>query len=248
MRRNVIITGSNRGLGKAFTEKFAANNYDIWACARRETEEFVLMIENLSAETGARITPVYFDLTDEKAMRDAMKKIFSEKKNIDVLINNAGIAHGGAFTMTPVSKMREVYEVNVFAQVNIMQMVSRKMMRQKDGGCIINMCSVAGIFFNPGFLAYGSSKAALIWITRMAAKELGKYNIRVNGIAPSFADTDMGHFNPPEKIKEHLEAMGLPAGMLSPKEIADVAFYLASDSSQSITGHILQISREGWSS
>ncbi len=244
MRKNVIVTGSNRGIGRAMVEKFSSNGYDVWACARRETEEFVAIIEKLSNETGAKITPVYFDLADENAMREGMKKIFAEKKNIDVLINNAGIVHGGAFTMTPVSKMREVYEINVFAQVNMMQLVSRRMIRQ-NFGCIINMCSVAGIFTNPGFLAYGSSKAALIWITKMASKELGRYNIRVNGIAPSFTDTDMGNYNDKEIIQEHLKTMSLPPRMLSTKEVADAAFYLASDSARSITGHILQIDGGG---
>ena len=218
MRKNIIITGANRGLGKAFTEKFAANNYDIWACARKETEEFVSMIATLSEKTGAKITPIYFDLTDETQLREGIKKILSEKKNIDVLINNAGIAHGAAFTMTPVKKMREVYEVNVFAQVDIMQRVARQMMRQENGGCIINMCSMAGIFNHPGLLVYGSSKATLIWITKTAAREFGKYNIRVNGIAPSFTDTDMGHYNSEETIKEHLKTMALPPRMLSPRE------------------------------
>lgn len=245
MRKNIIITGANRGLGKAFTEKFAANNYYIWACARKETEEFVSMIENLSEKTGAKITPVYFDLTDETQLREGIKKILSEKKNIDVLINNAGIAHGASFTMTPVKKLREVYDVNVFAQVDIMQRVARQMMRQENGGCIINMCSMAGIFNNPGFLAYGSSKAALIWITKTAARELGKFNIRVNGIAPSFTDTDMGNFNSSEQVKEHIQTMSLPARMLLPVEVADAAFFLASDSAESITGQILQINRGG---
>lgn len=244
MRKNVIITGSNRGIGRAMLEKFAANGYDVWACARRETEEFLSAIKNLSNDTGASITPIYFDLSDENEIRDGIKKILSEKKNIDVLINNAGVAYGGAFTMTPVKKMREIYEVNVFAQVNIMQLVARKMIRQ-NSGCIINMCSAAGIFANPGFLAYGSGKAALIWITKMAAKELGRYNIRVNGIAPSFTDTDMGHYNSEETIKEHLKTMALPPRMLSPREVADAAFYIASDSAAFLTGQILQLDGGG---
>ena len=244
MRKHVIVTGSNRGIGRAMVEKFAANDYDVWACARRETEEFAADMKDLSARTNAQITPVYFDLTDENAMREGMKKIFSEKKNIDVLINVAGIVHGGAFTMTPVSKMREVYETNVFAQVNMMQLVSRRMIRQ-NFGCIINMCSVAGIFANPGFLAYGSSKAALIWITKMASKELGRHNIRVNGIAASFTDTAMGHYNSDEVVKEYLQKMSLPPRMLSPEEVADAALYIASDSARSITGQILQIDGGG---
>ena len=77
------------------------------------------------------------------------------------------------------------------------------MMKQKSG-CIINMCSVGGIETNPGYLAYGSSKAALIWITKSVAKELGAYNIRVNGIAPGLVDTDMGNYKSEEEKRNLL--------------------------------------------
>ena len=95
--------------------------------------------------------------------------------------------------------MKEVYQVNVFSQVFLMQMATRKMMRQRSG-CIINMCSVGGIETSPGYLAYGSSKASLIWITKSVARELGQYNIRVNGIAPGLIDTDMGNYKSEEEL------------------------------------------------
>ena len=92
-----------------------------------------------------------------------------------MLIYNAGVAYDGLFTMTPLDKLKEVYQVNVFAQVQMMQLVSRAMMRQKSG-CIINMCFVGSIEMSPGCLAYGLSKAALIWITKSLSKELGPYD------------------------------------------------------------------------
>ena len=178
MRKTAIITGANRGIGRAMLEKFAENDFDIFACVRTENEEFITAIENLSDKTGVEITPIYFNLSSEDEIKRGIKDILSTKKNIDVLINNAGVAHGGAFNMTSIKTMRDIYEVNVFAQVNIMQLITRKMMRQESGGCIINMCSAGGIKISPGYLAYGSSKAALIYITKMAAKELGQYKNR----------------------------------------------------------------------
>ncbi len=191
--KNAIITGSNRGIGKAMVSVFASNGYNIWACARKQSDEFEEFLRTESDTNNVWIHPVYFDLRNEDEIKAGIKLILSEKKNIDVLINNAGIAHGGLLTMTSIDKLREVFEVNLFGQVLIMQLVSRTMMKQ-GSGCIINMCSVGGIEAMPGYLAYGSSKASMIWITRSLSKELGPYNIRVNGIAPGLIDTEMGHY------------------------------------------------------
>ena len=139
--------------------------------------------------------------------------------------------------MTSIAKMREVFEINVFAQVQIMQLVARQMMKQKSG-CIINMCSVGGIETSPGYLAYGSSKAALIWITKSVSKELGRYNIRVNGIAPGLVDTDMGNFKSDEELEKVLNRMSIHR-MGQPDEIADAALYIASDAATYMTGHIM---------
>jgi len=237
MRKTAVITGANRGIGRATVKKFAENGYDIWACARRHSEAFQEDMAQEAARSGAVITPVYFDLLDEAQIQAGVKKILAEKRNVDVLVNCAGIPYGGLFTMTPMEKLREVYQVNVFAQVQMMQLTARRMIRQK-GGCIINLCSVGGIEANPGYLAYGSSKAALIWITRSAAKELGRYNIRVNGIAPGLIDTDMGAYKSEEERQKVLKRTSL--GRLGrPEEIAAAALYLASDEAAFMTGHIM---------
>lgn len=239
MKKNAIITGANRGIGYEMLKTFSKTGYDIWACARKRNEEFELKIDNIAKETGALITPVYFDLRDDEQIREGVKSILKEKKNIDVLINNAGVPYGGLFTMTPIEKMREVYDINVFAQVQIMQLVARKMMKQKNG-CIINMCSVGGIETNPGYLAYGSSKAALTWITKSLARELGPYGIRVNGIAPGLIDTDMGNYKSKEEIDKVLNRMSIKR-MGKPEEIAQAAIYIASEEAAYMTGQILII-------
>jgi Dehydrogenases with different specificities (related to short-chain alcohol dehydrogenases) len=237
IKKTAIITGSNRGIGKEFVKAFAEDNYDIYACARTKNDAFEEFLEKLSQDSGTEIKPVYFDLMDEESIKQGMKTIFADKKKIDVLINNAGIAYGGLFTMTSLDKLKEVYQVNVFAQVQIMQLVSRVMMRQKSG-CIINMCSVGGIETSPGYLAYGSSKASLIWITKSVSKELGKYNIRVNGIAPGLVDTEMGNYKSEEEIEKVMNRMSIQR-MGKPEEIAKAALYIASDDAAYMTGHIM---------
>ena len=235
--KTAIITGSNRGIGKEIVRTFADAGYDIYACARKQDDSFESFLNELSTGSGVDIKPAYFDLNSEEEIKQGMKTIFADKKKIDVLINNAGIAYGGLFTMTSIDKLKEVYQVNVFAQVQIMQLVSRVMMRQKSG-CIINMCSVGGIETSPGYLAYGSSKASLIWITKSVSKELGKYNIRVNGIAPGLVDTEMGNYKSEEEIEKVMNRMSIQR-MGKPEEIAKAALYIASDDAAYMTGHIM---------
>ena len=235
--KNAVITGSNRGIGRAAVERFAENGANIWACARRYSKEFAEDMAETSERYGVRIKPVYFDLSDSKEIDRGMKEIFSDKMPVDILLNNAGVAHGALFMMTSIETLKQVYEVNVFAQVQIMQLCARKMMRQKSG-CIINMCSVGGINTDPGYLAYGSSKAALAWITKSVSRELGKYNIRVNGIAPGLIDTDMGMYKSPEELDKVRQKMSLDRKG-KPEEVADAAVYIASEKASYMTGHIL---------
>lgn len=237
VKKTAVITGSSRGIGKEFVKTFARSGYDIYACARKKDDSFEQFLSEIAASCSVDVKPIYFDLSSEEEIKTGIKEIAAEKKCIDVLINNAGIAYGGLFTMTSLDKLKEVYQINVFAQVQIMQLVSRIMMKQKSG-CIINMCSVGGIETSPGYLAYGSSKAALIWITKSLSKELGPYNIRVNGIAPGLVDTEMGNYKPQEEIDKVLNRMSIQR-MGTPEEIAKAALYIASDDAAYMTGHIM---------
>ena len=236
---NAVITGANRGIGRATVQAFAEAGWNVWSCARTQTPEFEADMAALAAQTGVRITPVYFDLTDEAAVKAGVRQILSEKQPVDALINIAGIGHGGTLMMTSLQKMREVYEVNVFAQVHLMQLISRAMVRQKSG-VIINLCSVGGLEVSRGYIAYGSAKAAMVWLTKAAAKELGDSGIRVNGIAPGLIDTDMGHYKSEEELQKVFDRMVIPR-FGRPEEIAKAALYLASDDAAFMTGQILVI-------
>lgn len=239
MGKNAIITGSNRGIGAVVLEELAIRGCNIWACARKPNSEFEDRIKKLSDKYGVWIKPIYFELSNEDEIKAAIKSIVSEKLTIDILVNNAGMAFGGLMAMTPIAKLKEVFEVNYFSQILMMQLVSRVMMRQKSG-CIINMASVGGIETNPGYLAYGSSKAALIWATKCVAKELGPYSVRVNAVAPGFTNTSMGNFNKDEELNKMIEKTSLRR-MASPEEIAKGVAYLASDEASFVTGHVLVI-------
>lgn len=235
--KNVIITGARRGIGHSVVEVFAENGANIWACARTADTEFEEDMKALAERNNVWIRPLFFELTDEEAVKTVIKEIQHEKQRVDVLVNNAGVPYGGTLQMTPESKLRDVFEVNFFAQIRIMQLVSRMMIRQK-GGCIINVASVGGIEAGPGYLAYGSSKAALIYATKSVSHELGEYGIRVNALAPGLTDTSMGNYKTEGETEKVLARSSLHR-MARPEEIAKTAAFLASDDASFITGHVL---------
>lgn len=237
--KNILITGAGGGIGNAALEKLASNGGNIWACSHKKSDEFENKILELAEKNHVWIKPVYFDLKDEQAVKEQIASIAKEKLPIDVLINNAGMAHGGVFQMTSMETLKEVFQINFFSQIYITQLVSRLMMRRKRGA-IINMASVGGIEAAEGYIAYGSSKAALIYATKALSKELGNMGIRVNAIAPGLVNTRMGHYKSDKEIERVLERTVLNR-MAEPEEIAEAMVYLASDKAAFITGQVLVI-------
>ena len=142
--KTAIITGCNRGIGKAILETFANNGADVFACVRKETEGFSEDIRILSQRTGVSITPVYFDFVEKDQVYGGIKTIISSKKRIDVLVNNAGIASGSLFQMTPLHELKNVFEINYFSQILFMQGISRYMSRSKAGS-IVNIASTTAL-------------------------------------------------------------------------------------------------------
>lgn len=239
--KTAIITGANRGIGKETVKVFAENGADIFACARLRNEEFENDLVSLKETYQVDINPIYFDLSSSEQISSGIKEINKYKKTIDILVNCAGIADSGTINQTSITRLEEVFQVNYFAQIQIIQMVSRIMIRQKTNGSIINFASVGGIEANPGYLSYGSSKAALIWATRAISKELGQFGIRVNAVAPGMTKTDMGGaYKTEEQMSSVIERTGLKR-IGEAREIAEAVLFLASDRASFINGDILSV-------
>ena len=238
--KNAIITGCARGIGMSMLEAFAANGANVWACCRAKTAEFEQFGGELARSHGVKITPIYFDLADSARMKEAIKSIMDDKTPVDALVNNAGITYNALFQMTSMEKMREVFEVNFFAQMAFSQYIVKLMVRQKSGS-IINVSSSAALDANPGRGAYGASKAAVICMTRAMAHELAESNVRVNAIAPGVTGTGMVAASMSEAvIKDTLRRTRLKR-MGQPSEIANAAVFLASDHASYITGQVLRV-------
>lgn len=240
INKNAIITGAGGGIGIATVECFAANGANIWACDIRQNDYIESELARIAQTYNVWIEPLYFDITDEEMVKEAMMHIRRKKDPVDILANVAGVvAESTSFPMTQIDKMKKVFDVNFFALTLMTQYVSRLMIRQ-NGGSIVNVTSIAGIDGDPAQYEYAASKAAVIGGTKKLARELAHYNIRVNAVAPGMTETSMGA-QIKDELKQEILSKVIMGRMGKPAEIANVIAFLASDLSSYMTGQIVRV-------
>ena len=238
--KTVVLTGCNRGIGKSILGVFAKHGASIWACVRQLDDDFIDFTKGVEDDHEVNITPVPFDLAHEGQVKEGINTIRSAKQPVDILVNNAGVIFTALFQMTSVAKMKEVFEINYFSQILLTQSITKIMARQKAGS-IINISSSAAIEGNEGRMAYASSKAAIIASTKVMAKELAMYNIRVNAIAPGLTETDMMQGSTSKEALEYTLQRICMRRIGKPEEIANVALFLSSELSTYMTGQVLRV-------
>ena len=238
--KNVLITGCNRGIGKTLVLKFLEKNANVICCVRKIDNQFKDFIDSIKKKKLKIIKVLEFDLEDEKKMTEQIKSLYSEKINIDILINNAGTPQGSILEMTSISTVKKIFEINFFSQIKIIQLLLRIMKKSKNAS-IINIGSISGIKPARGNLSYGSSKAALMFASQILSEELKNYNIRVNAFAPSITETDMMEKNTPENVLKEVISNSSLNRIGETKDIANTALFLASDLSNFITGQTIRV-------
>lgn len=238
IRKNALITGASSGIGKATAEMFAENQYNLVLQVRSETDELHNWIDEIRSKHEISITILICDFQSEDEFVNFLKRI-SELDFITTLINCAGMPFGATIMMTSVSKLRSVFEINFFNQIRLIQIVLKKMIRQKYG-TIINVTSMSGVNASRGNLAYGASKSSLNYATKVLATEMAEYGIRVNAICPGAVATKMLDEMEPSRKKELIEKSALKRAAL-PHEIASIALFLASDASSYLNGAIIEV-------
>ena len=235
-----VVTGCNKGIGKKILEVFSANGATVFACVRNIDEEFKSFLNELKKKFNNQIIPIQFDLNDEKKIKEAANSILTSNKSIDILVNNAATIHTSIFQMTPIKKLKELFEVNFFSQTIFTQYILKSMVKNKKGS-IVYISSSSALDGNEGRSAYSSAKAAIIAHAKVLSRELGMHNIRVNSIAPGLTNTDMMKKNHQEKIiNEMISGISLRR-IANPEEIANVVLLLSSDLTSYITGQVIRV-------
>lgn len=233
-----VVTGASRGIGKAVALKLASMGAIVivnYAGSKDKAESVVKEIEDM----GGKAEAVPCDVSDFQMCSDFISNVQKKYGRIDILVNNAGITRDGLAIAMKEEDFDAVIATNLKGTFNCIRFASRIMMKQRSGK-IINMSSVSGVAGNAGQVNYSAAKAGVIGITKSMARELASRNINVNAIAPGFIETDMTNALS-EKVKEQA-VLQIPLGRFGKaEEVAELAAFLASDSSNYITGQVFHI-------
>jgi len=238
-----LITGGAAGIGRATAERFAEEGAKVVICDVNQQAAEALVRELGSAHSFYQV-----DVTNRQAVQDWVDDVVARYGRVDVLVNNAGVLRdnqlvrvkdGELVKQMPETDFDLVVAVNLKGVFNCAQAVAPYMINQ-GGGVILNATSIVGLDGNFGQTNYVATKSGVIGMTKVWARELGRYNIRVNAVAPGFTATEMV-MAMPEKILEGMKARTPLGRMGQPRDIANAYLFLASDEAGFISGTVLRV-------
>ena len=232
-----LVTGSSRGIGAEMIKAFGKHgaqcvvNYVADAQGRNKSDA-----ENVARDLKKPIV-IQCDVTQPGEVETMMKQIADECGGLDVLVNNSGIIADRTIKKMSLEQFESVIRVNLVGTFNVTQKAAAIL---RGGGRIVNLSSVSGQMGLFGQANYSSSKAAIIALTKVSAREFARQNITVNAIAPGFIDVGMSK-GMPDEVTENFKKQ-IPLGRLGDvREIVDAALFLASPMASYITGHVLDV-------
>ena len=226
MTRHVVVTGANRGIGKAIAEAFVANGDTVSTIYR-------------GGELPAGVTGAIADVTDTDAVNRAFDELEAQHGRVRVLIANAGITRDGLLMRMSDEDFEQVIDVNLTGTFRTVRRAVNSMMREKFGRIVL-IGSVVGLLGNPGQVNYSASKSALVGMARSITREVGARGITANVIAPGFITTDMTAELGEDTVKQY-EA-NIPAKRFgSTNDVAAAAIFLASDAAGYVSGAVLPV-------
>lgn len=231
-----IVTGGTRGIGYDIVKKFLDNKAKVVLFGSKE--ESVNKALGLLKEEGYEAIGFYPNLSNIDEVKNAYEEVIKSYGKIDILVNNAGVSSATPLEKYTEEEYEKVVDINIKAVYNCSKAVVEYM--KENGGAILNTSSMVSIYGQPSGVMYPASKFAVNGMTKSLARELGKYNIRVNAVAPGITETDMVKNLPKEMIEPLIKT--IPLGRIGkPEDVANAFVFLASDMASYITGEILQV-------
>ncbi|MGI8545126.1 MAG: 3-oxoacyl-[acyl-carrier-protein] reductase [Aridibacter sp.] len=236
--KSAIVTGATRGIGKAIALELAKRGCNVafnYASSADAATEIKKDIENLGVKAFADSC----DVANTDAAAEFVKTVKDEFGSINYLVNNAGITRDNLIMRMKEDDWDAVIDTNLKGAWNFSKAAVRPMMRNENGGSILNITSISGVVGMLGQSNYSASKAGMIGLTKSLAKEIASRGITVNALALGLIETDMAN----EMNEEHREKIieNIPLGRLGQtQEVAEIVCFLLSDSSKYITGQVIQ--------
>lgn len=234
--KTVLITGANRGIGKAIALCCAKHGARLLLHARNQNS-LEALTDQLRGD-GHEVECLAGDLASAGSSREIMQRVM-HLGGLNVLVNNAGVFQAGPIAMLKIEELQQLFQVNLFSAIELIQYAGRLIQRH-GGGSIINISSIMGSEGEVGQSAYSASKAAIHGLTRSLAKEFAPIGIRVNAVAPGLIDTEMAQSADRDKLVERIEKIALRR-IGRPEEVAEAVAFLASDRASYISGQILGV-------
>lgn len=237
-KKVALVTGGNRGIGRAIAIKLSEEGYDV-AVTFRSYSESVNELERICRDNGSDFLAVRADVSSFEQAKNLISLVIEKFPRIDVLVNNAGITKDNLMLRMSEADFDSVIDTNLKGVFNCTKHILRIMMKQKSGS-IINIASVVGEVGNMGQSNYAASKAGVIGFTKSIAKEAAPRNIRCNAVAPGFIATDMTEILPETVQGEILKTIPLGAWG-KPEDVAKLVSFLAGEESSYITGQVINV-------
>lgn len=237
--KNVIITGAAGGIGEAIAKVFAKNGYNIALHYNSSEKKAFAIRDELQREYNVKVIPIKADGRENGEIEALAKTALSSLGHIDVLINNAGIAHQELFQLCSDEKAKEIFDINIMSAMKLTKEILPTMIKNHSGR-IINISSMWGICGASCEVHYSAVKSALIGFTKALSKEVGPSGITVNCVCPGFIDTKMNAHLDEDSVKEIVES----TPMMRKGTGDDVAYlceFLASDKASFITGQVISV-------
>ncbi len=237
--KTALVTGGARGIGAAICRKLASLGADIAIVDLTVTEQAQALEAEISAEYGVKAKAYACNVGDAEQCKATVKQVIADLGNVTILVNNAGITRDGLILGMKEADFDAVVNTNLKGTFNMTQACYRPFMKQKYGK-IVNLGSVSGLLGTAGQANYAASKAGVMALTKVTARELASRGVTCNAIAPGFIATDMTKEISDEATQNYLAS--IPVGRAGqPEDVANLAAFLASPESDYITGTVIRI-------
>lgn len=235
--KTAVVTGASRGIGRAIAEKFASLGANVAVIYNGSEEKALEVINNIADSHNIKAEVYKCNVSDSAECKQTVEKIIKDFGGVDILVNNAGITKDNLLVTMDEDDFDKVIDTNLKGCFNMIKACGRNFIRKKYGK-IINISSVSALKGLAGQANYSSSKAGIIALTKVAAREFGSKNVCCNAIAPGFITTDMTK----DLAADEDFIKSIPLKRLGkPEDVANLAAFLADDISDYITGEVIRI-------